>query len=308
MRSVFASATEEAERLHTLDVYFVVAAMGVFLLVAALTTYFSIKFKDKGDGAEPEQISSNLKWEAVMFGGPLLLVIFFFVLVVRVTGDVLPPAKHDVPAVLVTGHQWWWEASYPGTTAKTANEIHLPVGKRLLIQGTSADVIHDWWVPSFGEKMDVIPGLKNHVWVTIKKPGIYEGACNEFCGHQHAWMRIRVVAHTPADYQRWLHASAQPAAAPRGAQAVAGGALFQHYACSSCHQIRGTAARGLQGPDLTHFASRQTMLAGLMENNPENLSRWLTNPQAVKPGAHMPRFIFGQDTIQALTAYLSQLK
>lgn len=308
MPSILSSATEEAERLHTLDVYFLVAAMAIFLLVASLTTYFSIKYRDKGDGVEPEQISSNLRLEAVMFGGPLLLVIFFFVLVVRVTGNVLPSAKHVTPTVFITGHQWWWEASYPGTTAKTANEIHLPVGQRLLIQGTSADVIHDWWVPSFGEKMDVIPGLKNHLWVTIKKPGVYEGACNEFCGYQHAWMRIRVVAHTPADYNQWLRASAQPAASPRGSQAVAGGALFAHYACSSCHQIRGTAAHGLQGPDLTHFASRKTMLAGLMENNPENLTRWLSNPQAVKPGAHMPRFIFGQDTIQALTAYLSQLK
>ena len=308
MRSIFSSATQEAERLHRLDMYFIIAALGVLLLVAGLAVYISIRFRNKGDGVEPEQTSSNLKLETAMIVGPTMLIIAFFILTVRTTHAILPPAGKLVPAVRITGHQWWWEATYPGTNVVTANEIHLPVDRRLLIEGTSADVIHDWWLPAFGEKMDLIPGRTNHVWATIREPGVYEGACNEFCGQQHAWMRIRVIAHTPADYARWLAAAAQPAAPPTGALAQAGGALFAHYACSSCHQIRGTAAHGHQGPDLTHFGSRRTMLAGLMENNPDNLRRWLNDPQAIKPGAHMPRFIFGRDTIQALTTYLTQLK
>ena len=308
MRSIFSSATQEAERLHRLDTYFLIAALGVLLLVAGLSMYITIRFKNKGDGVEPEQTSSNLKLETAMIVGPTLLVIAFFILTVRTTHAILPPAGKLVPAVRITGHQWWWEATYPGTNVVTANEIHLPVGRRLLIEGTSADVIHDWWLPAFGEKMDLIPGRTNHVWATIRAPGVYEGACNEFCGQQHAWMRIRVIAHTPADYARWLAAAAQPAAPPTGALAQAGGALFAHYACSSCHQIRGTAAHGHQGPDLTHFGSRRTMLAGLLDNNPDNLRRWLNDPQAIKPGAHMPRFIFGRDTIQALATYLTQLK
>lgn len=308
MRSIFSSATLEAERLHTLDVYFIIAALGIFLLVAALVVYNSVKFMDKGDGHEPEQTSSNLKLEAAMIGGPTILVVLFFFLTVNTTRAILPPEGQRTPAVRIIGHQWWWEAAYPGTDVKTANEIHLPVGQPLLIEGTSADVIHDWWVPSFGEKMDVLPGRKNHVWVTIKQPGVYEGACNEFCGQQHAWMRIRVVAQTPADYARWLRATDQPAPPPTEVLAQRGAALFAHYACSSCHQIKGTAAHGHQGPELTHFASRRTMLAGLLPNTPANVNRWLTDPQAIKPGAHMPRFIFRQDSIRALTAYLTQLK
>ena len=308
MRTIFSAATHEADRLHTLDTYFIVAALGVFGLVAFLTTYYSIKYRDKYDGQEPPQTSSNLKLEGLMIAGPTLLVVVFFFLTINTTRAILPPAGDTTPAVIVTGHQWWWQATYPGTTVETANEIHLPVGRRLLIKGTAADVIHDWWVPSFGEKMDVIPGRYNHVWVTIKEPGVYEGACNEFCGQQHAWMRIRVVAHTPADYARWLAANARPATPPTEALAGQGAALFAHYACADCHQIKGTLAAGHQGPDLTHFGSRTTMLAGLLPNTDPNLTHWLTDPQAVKPGAHMPRFIFGADTIRALTAYLRQLK
>jgi len=136
MRSIFSSATAEAERLHTLDVYFIVASLGIFLLVAVLATYYSIKFIDKGDGHEPEQTSSNLKLEAAMIGGPLLLVVLFFFLSINTTRAILPPAGLHTPAVRIIGHQWWWEAAYPNTDVKTANEIHLPVGQRLLIEGT----------------------------------------------------------------------------------------------------------------------------------------------------------------------------
>ncbi|WP_151088080.1 cytochrome c oxidase subunit II [Hymenobacter baengnokdamensis] len=309
MRSIFSAATQEAARLNRLDTYFIVAALAVLLLVTYLVVYTSLKFRDKGNGIEPKQESTNLRLEMLMIGGPTVLVVGFFFLTITTTSAILPPAGTTTPVVLITGHQWWWEFRYPGTNVQTANEVHLPVGQRLLVVGTSADVVHDWWVPSFGLKMDLIPGLRNHVWVTIKKPGIYEGACSEFCGQQHAWMRIRVVAQMPADYARWLQAAARPAvAAPSDSLARVGGALFAHYACSSCHQVRGTLAAGQQGPDLTHFGSRSTMLAGLLPNTPQNVTRWLTDPQAVKPGAHMPRFIFGRDSIQALTAYLTQLK
>ena len=176
------------------------------------------------------------------------------------------------------------------------------------MQLNAADVIHDWWVPALGGKMDMIPGMDNYLWLTIDKPGIYEGACSEFCGQQHAWMRIRVIAQSPEDYQLWLRDEAAAAETPADTLARAGAVLFQEATCSSCHRVRGTGANGLQGPDLTHFASRQTMLAGMMPNNFANVENWLTDPQKVKPGAHMPRFIFTQDSIRALTAYLEQLK
>jgi cytochrome c oxidase subunit 2 len=155
--------------------------------------------------------------------------------------------------------------------------------------------------------MDMIPGMNNYLWTTILKPGVYEGACSEFCGQQHAWMRIRVVAEDSAAFSNWLAGQAIAADSTRVPE-NAGAALFAEASCSSCHNIKGTRSDGMQGPDLTHFASRQTMLAGMLPNNAENLKRWLSDPQLVKPGAKMPRFIFGEDSIRALVKYLEKLK
>ena len=242
-----------------------------------------------------------------MIGVPFILVSFFFFWSLDTMKTVMPPRGNHTPDIIVTGHQWWWEASYPGTKVVTANEIHIQAGKPFLLQLNAADVIHDWWVPAFGAKMDMIPGMDNFLWTTISKPGIYEGACSEFCGQQHAWMRIRVIAEDSVSYFEWLRKQSSSADSS-SLNGKTGADLFDGSSCSSCHNITGTPATGRQGPDLTHFASRQTMLAGMLENNPENLTRWLTDPQFVKPGAKMPRFIFGKDSIQALVAYLEKLK
>ena len=239
---------------------------------------------------------------------PLLLVVVFFFWSLDTMNAVNPDRGDRQPDIIITGHQWWWEAVYPGTKAVIANGIHLPVGKKLLLQLDAADVIHDWWVPALGGKMDMIPGTNNYLWVTINKPGVYEGTCSEFCGQQHAWMRIRVVAQPAAKYQAWLNAQTVKAVSPENSLSKTGAVLFMNASCSSCHRIRGTPANGMEGPDLTHFAARETMLAGMMGNNTENVNKWLVDPQKVKPGAHMPRFIFGKDSIKALTAYLTQLK
>ena len=242
-----------------------------------------------------------------MIGIPTLLVGGFFYLTLTTMKAVLPPADGSKPEVVIRGHQFWWEARYSGGKAIVANEIHLPVGRKLLLYIEAADVIHDWWVPELGAKMDAIPGRTNHLWVTIQKPGVYEGACSEFCGAQHAWMRIRVVAQPEADYRQWVRERQQDAVTPVTASAVAGAAFFNRETCGTCHRIRGTAANGNVGPDLTHFASRQTMLAGMMPNTRENLRRWLQDPQAVKPGAKMPRFIYSKDSINVLVDYLTTL-
>ena len=307
-QSIFEPASPQAEKILGLTYGFIIAALGILLLVVSLTVYIAIKFGKKGNNIEPRQVSGNRKLEIAMIAGPLLLVIGFFLWSVNVVSAVLPDKGLQKPDVIITGHQWWWQADYPGTKVTTANEIHLPVGKRLLLQLDAADVIHDWWVPELGGKMDMIPGRSNYLWVTITKRGVYDGACSEFCGQQHAWMRIKVVAQSPADYNAWLNAHALTSVIPSDTLAKAGEALFMNASCSTCHKISGTAANGQQGPDLTHFASRSTMLAGMMDNTPVNVDKWLTDPQKVKPGAHMPRFIFSKDSIQAITAYLSQLK
>jgi cytochrome c oxidase subunit 2 len=307
-QSIFDAASPQAEKIKSLDIGFMIAAAIILLLVIGLTVYISLKFKAKNNDSEPRQTKGNRKLEIAMVGVPLLLVIGFFFWSLSTMNAVLPDRGNHRPDVVITGHQWWWEASYPGQNVMTANEVHLPVGRLLLLQLDAADVIHDWWVPAFGGKMDMIPGRSNYLWVTINRPGIYTGTCSEFCGQQHAWMRIRVVAQTEAAYHSWLKYHAVNAALPADTLGKTGAALFMHASCSNCHRIAGTAANGTQGPDLTHFASRSTMLSGMMANTGENINKWLTDPQKVKPGAHMPRFIFGRDSILALTAYLKQLK
>ena len=306
--SIFSSASDQADSITTLTIYFIIASSAVLLTVIGLLIYVSVKFRAKPGDGEPDQFTGNKVVEGFMIGIPALLVGVFFYLTFRTMHDVLPPADGVKPEVVIRGHQFWWEARYPGPEAIVANEIHLPVGRRLLMHIEAADVIHNWWVPELGAKMDAIPGRTNHLWVTIRRPGIYEGACSEFCGAQHAWMRIRVVAQPEAEYQQWLKERQQNAVTPTSREAMIGAAFFQHQTCGSCHRIRGTAANGNVGPDLTHFASRKTMLAGMIPNTRENLRKWLHDPQAVKPGALMPRFIYPKDSINVLVAYLSTLR
>ncbi|WP_423146028.1 cytochrome c oxidase subunit II [Rubrolithibacter danxiaensis] len=306
--SVFDPHTEEAWRLYGLNSYFIIASSFILIVVIALLIYTSIKFRAKPGDIEPKQIGGNKIVEAFMIGIPFLMVAFFFYLTVDIMHDIQPAVKKGNPLVVITGHQWWWQVSYPGSPVVTANEIHLPAGKKILLQLEANDVIHSWWVPAFGPKMDMLPGATNYLWVTIKNPGIYEGVCSEFCGKQHAWMRIRIIAHKPDDYEQWLKQKSEKAMIPAEQGAIKGAAIFNKESCSGCHSIRGTVAAGKTGPDLTHIASRNTLLAGAIQNNRESLRRFLSNPQKVKPGAHMPRFIYKKDTINALVEYLSALK
>jgi cytochrome c oxidase subunit 2 len=307
--SIFSSASREADAIQRLTIYFVVVALAILLIVIGLLIYIVIRFRAKpGDEGEPKQFTGNKTVESIMIGVPTLLVIIFFVLSAKAMKAILPPPNGHQPDIVIRGHQFWWEAQYPGTKAFVANEIHLPVGRPLLLQIEAKDVIHNWWVPELGTKMDAIPGRTNHLWLNIEKPGIYEGACSEFCGAQHAWMRIRVIAQPEKEYRQWLTTYQRPAITPTTESAITGAKFFNRHACVNCHRIQGTAADGQGGPDLTHFASRKTMLSGMVPNTRENLHRWLDDPQHVKPGALMPRFVFPKDSINVLVDYLSTLK
>ena len=215
------------------------------------------------------------------------------------------PARASTQLTLeVVGHQWWWEVRYPGTNAVTANEIHIPLRTRVTIVGTTADVIHSFWVPELNRKVDLIPGMTNRVLLEAQRPGVYRGQCSEFCGVQHAHMAVLVVAQPKARFEQWLAHEAQPAAAgsSRGAR------LFASNACADCHQVRGTSAHGAVGPDLTHVAGRMTLASGALANTPSNVSRWLRDPQHEKPGNRMPDLRFGDADWRALEAYVESLR
>lgn len=303
-------SSQQAHSIYRVFNAFNIAAFSMLGLVCLLTIYICIKYaKREGDQRTPAQFKGSYKMEALMIGIPALLLSYFFYRTVT-TMRAVEPAVDDKakPDLVVTGHQFWWQVQYPHQGVTTANEVHLPVGKKLLIELHSADVIHSWWVPELGNKMDLVPGRTNYLTLTVTKPATYAGVCSEFCGAQHAWMRLDVVAQDPVSYTAWLNANAQPAQPVTDALAAKGAAIFQTATCAGCHALRGTEAQHSEGPDLTHLFSRKKMLAGMLPMNKENLYKWISNPQAVKPGSYMPGFIFSKDTLDALVHYMTQLK
>ncbi|HEX6367451.1 MAG TPA: cytochrome c oxidase subunit II [Longimicrobium sp.] len=213
--------------------------------------------------------------------------------------------------VEVTGHQWWWELRYLGTPAEdvfiTANEVHVPVGRPVRFRVTSMDVIHSFWVPELGGKIDMIPGRTNETWLRADRPGVYRGQCGEFCGRQHARMDFVVVAQSPAAFAAWRAEQRRAGRAPAGAEARAGRQIFEQR-CGACHAVRGTEGLGLVGPDLTHVGSRLTLAAGTIPNTPADMDRWIADPQRVKPGTLMPVVGLTPRERRAVVAYLQQLR
>jgi cytochrome c oxidase subunit 2 len=211
--------------------------------------------------------------------------------------------------IVVTGRQWFWDVRYPGTpNAVTANEIHIPAGEDVNVVTIGGDVIHSFWVPELNRKVDMIPGHPNHLTLHADHPGRYRGQCAEYCGPQHAHMAMWVDADPPARFKAWLAGIAKPARPPASADARRGEQVFMGNACASCHQIRGTQAHGRVGPDLTHLAQRSSIAALVLPNTRQALTRWVRNPQHVKPGNRMPALHLSRADLHAVVSYLDGLQ
>jgi cytochrome c oxidase subunit 2 len=212
----------------------------------------------------------------------------------------------------VTGHQFWWEVRYEDADASrsftTANEIHIPVGQPVLIKLKADDVIHSLWVPNLSGKKDLIPGREATLTLQADEPGTYRGQCAEYCGVQHAKMALLVIADPPQQYEAWAAAERKPAREPAAGLARRGHELFVSGRCGMCHAVLGTTAGARLGPDLTHFASRQTLAAGTRPNTVGHLAGWILDPQSVKPGANMPANPMPPEELHALLAYLGTLR
>jgi len=230
-----------------------------------------------------------------------------------------PPWKPVPPPnaliVGVTGHMWWWEVRYrdPTTGAEvvTANEIRIPVGRPVYFGLGSADVIHSFWVPSLGGKMDMLPGRVQHLQLQADRPGTWRGQCAEYCGEQHARMALHVVAEEPGAFDAWLAAQARPAAASAAPREVElGREAFLAHRCNACHTVRGVSEESRLGPDLTHVGSRLHLGAGTTPNDPAQLAAWVAHTQQMKPGAHMPSSSqrIADADLQSIAAWLAQLK
>ena len=307
IQSALDPAGTDAERLYRLTVVLSVGGAAIFLGVTMLLLYAIF--------AEPERRVWLGSRRTILYGGlafpiaTLSLLLPYGLIVMRDTDAPGADALH----VEVIGEQFWWRVRYPAEGEQpeivTANELRLPVGRPITVSVTAADVIHSFWIPNFGGKIDMIPGRINRLHFTVERPGVYRGVCTEFCGDQHARMAFDVVALEPAAFDAWRAAQAQPAQEPATPFLERGRVLFRNGGCGNCHAVRGTEAEGRFGPDLTHVGSRRTIGAGQFPNNIGTLAGWIANTQAIKPGVRMPSYgsLTGED-LRALAGYLESLR
>lgn len=229
---------------------------------------------------------------------------------------IMPPLLRPAPEgslrVEVSGEQWWWRIRYHppgGEPVDVANEIRVPVGEPVEFELVAPDVIHSFWIPSLGGKMDMIPGRRTRLLLTATRTGTFRGQCAEYCGASHAWMAFPVVVMEKPDFAAWLESQRRPVAEPTETATRRGRDSFFLNGCAACHTVRGTEARGRIGPDLTHVGGRLSLGAGVLGNDPEAFARWLAHTAEVKPGVLMPHFgMLPREELADLATYLESLQ
>ena len=286
-------------------------ALGVFVLVESLLVYNIIRFGflKKNDGEEPRQIYGNWHLEVAWTAIPIILVgILFYFTVRTMVAVAAPPPGDQTLKVHIIGHQWWWEFDYPDLGIITANELHVPVSKSVALDLDSMDVIHSFWVPQLSGKVDVIPGQTNHLWFKADQVGSYHGHCAEFCGQNHANMRIKVVVESQADFDAWVKNQQQPPVQPQTEQQQKAYDLITNGICSNCHTLGDHQGIRDVGPNLTHLMSRSVFAGATYELNQDSLHQWLADNEDMKPGNRMSTVHITPEQVDELLSYLSNLK
>lgn len=308
-QSILEPASRSAERIA--DLWWVMFWLGtaVFVVVMLLLGFAVTRGRRREDN---RGLSNGRRQAVVLAGGvvvPFLILVVVFGYTLRTITGLADDRSTSDWTVEVIGRQFWWEVRYPNQDVVTANEIHIPAGEPVEFKLTSADVIHAFWVPELTPKLDMMPGTTTSLMITAEEPGRYRGQCSQFCGVQHANMALYVIADEPDEFRTWLDEQRQEAEQPREGSLVARGEeVFLSSACVYCHTVRGSSpATGEIGPDLTHLASRETIAAGILENNRGNLAGWVVDPQHIKPGNLMPAVNLSAEELQALLAYLTSL-
>ena len=310
LQSILHPAGIQAQRISDLwwTMFWICTVVWIGVAVAALIAIQRGRRAAAAD-ASPSAITRNV----AIAGGVSLVALIALLFQSEVIGRALDTLRTpDALRIQVTGNQWWWDVQYdnpvPSLRVTTANEIHIPVGRPVVFSLLSTDVIHSLWIPNLQGKIDLVPGRLNELWLRADRAGVYRGQCAEYCGLQHAKMALVVVADPPEQFEGWLMANRAPAPAPATPEQRRGKEIIERGPCAMCHNITGTLAGGRTAPDLTHIASRSTLAAGSAPNMREYLTRWITDPQAMKPGNRMPASGLREDELQAVLAYLETLK
>ena len=315
--NIFAPASTPAKSIYDLALLILVITGVIFVVVAGMLVYASVKFRLKpgDDSKEPLQIYGSDQLELAWTVIPVLIVIVMFMTSARIIHAVQdagqPPGTIQVTVV---GHQFWWEYRYPEYGFVTANELHVPVSDPkhptpTFLQLLSADTDHSFWVPRLAGKTDLIPNHPNNTWIDPHETGIFLGQCAQYCGTQHAKMLLKVVVESRADFDNWVRGQQQKVNqdSSLSADAEEGRRVFNRTACINCHTISGTVANGRYGPDLTHLMTRQTIGSGAAKLSAVSLRDWIQNPADFKPGVLMPAMNLNDKELDAVTAYMQTL-
>jgi cytochrome c oxidase subunit 2 len=312
--NIFAPESTPARAIVDLSMLVLTITGLIFVVVAILVVYAIVKFRATSANVdrEPAQVYGSTQIELAWTIVPVLIVLVLFAATARVIHAIQDaPQPPTALEVTVIGHQFWWEYRYPAAGVVTANELHVPVSdplrpRRTVLTLLSADTDHSFWIPNLAGKIDLIPNRVNHLWFDPQRPGIFFGQCAQYCGTQHAKMLQRVSVDAPAVFDAWIRAQQEPAI--QDESVIPGRRIFETTACINCHTVRGTAANGRFGPDLTHLMSRATIASGAADNTPENLRLWLKDPDAIKPGSLMPAMRLSDGELDALVRYMQSLR
>jgi cytochrome c oxidase subunit 2 len=333
--SIFDPVSPPAESIRNLSVLVLAITAFIFIVVEGILIYSIVRFRRRAaaGAAEPPQVYGSQPIEIAWTAAPALIVFVLVLVTARTLWEVnIPPpeprAGDNTLFVTVVGRQWWWEYQYDHYNGKpiravgpdgketdlpviTANELHVPASedgrsRPVYLTLKSADVCHSFGVPRLAGKTDLIPGRVNSMWFQTDQPGLYAGQCYEYCGMQHANMLLRVYVDPPAVFDKWLENEQAPPVDDPSARD--GRAVFLAQSCVNCHRVRGTSAKGGYAPDLTHLMSRKMLATGMVENTPDNLRRWVDDPQQIKPGCLMPAFGLSARDRDAIVRYLLTLK
>jgi cytochrome c oxidase subunit II len=304
-----------AEAINENTWFMIILGTIVWVIVTAAVLYALGRRRRRAPAGEAHRNETL----TVIVGGlvlPAVIIVVVAAHAIKILDEIDPrDVSDDAMVIEVIGHQYWWEVRYPDEDIVTANEVHIPAGERVKIELASDDVIHSFWLPALTGKMDMIPGRVTETWVESDRPGTYWGQCAEYCGLQHARMRFVAVVHEQEEFAAWAAAQREPAAdvfvdgvEDPDEEIVRGRQVFMGSSCVYCHTIAGTEATGRMGPDLTHFASRETIGAGTLDNNRGNLGGWIVDPHARKAGVQMPATDMPESDLQALLTYLESLE
>ncbi len=294
------------------DLWWLMLALGlaVFVVFAVFLALGLFRRRPPPDPRPGEETPGAFNRWMVGAGvvAPLVVIAVVFGATVGALRRLPLTAPPDALEIEVVGHQWWWEVRYPEPQVTLANELHIPVGRPVALRLSSADVIHSFWVPALGGKLDLLPDGVNTLVLEADEPGEHRNRCAEFCGLQHTQMGMIVVAEPAERYEAWLAEQRRPAAEPASAAARRGRDVFLATRCAECHTIQGTRADATKGPDLTHVASRRTLGAAAVANTPERLAQWVADPHAIKRGVAMPAAELTDGDLAAVLAYLETLR